>query len=210
MALSTYGEMKTEVAAWLHRNDTTSRIPTFIQFATERLNRNVKSPRLETSATLAFTTGTASLPTNFCAAIAMTNGTTEYKAVTAADMRSIRQGGVRPIYTVYTISNNLIKIYPEDTVSTTFVYSSKLENFVNDADTNWVLQDYPDVYLMAALAEARKYVLDDQRLVAYEQMTIARIDELNRNEMRNFENTATWAKLRDLPVNTPAYDIRFG
>jgi hypothetical protein len=85
-----------------------------------------------------------------------------------------------------------------------------LADFVADSDTNWLLQDYFDVYLMASLAEARKYVMDDSRLVAYEQMTIARIDEINRNELRNFENSASWHKRNDLPINPAAFDIRFG
>ena len=210
MALSTYGELKTEVAAWLHRNDTTARIPSFIQFATERLNRNVKSPRFEASASLAFTAGIATIPANFRAAISLSNGTTEYKAVTAADMRAIQQSGNRPDPNIYTIAANQIRLLPADTVSTTFVYTAKLADFVADSDSNWILQDYFDVYLMASLAEARKYILDDSRLVAYEQMTIARIDELNRNELRNFENSASWDKQQDLPVSPSAFDIRFG
>ena len=210
MALSTYGELKTEVAAALHRNGLADRIPGFIQFATARLNRNVKSPRFETSATLVFTAGIATRPTNFRAAISLSNGTTEYKAVTAADMRAVQQSGSRPDPNIYTIAANQIRLLPTDTVSTTFVYTAKLADFVADSDTNWILQDYFDIYLVASLAEARRFVLDDQRLVAYEQMTIARIDELNRNELRNFENTASWDKQQDLPVSPSAFDIRFG
>jgi hypothetical protein len=210
MALSTYADLKTEVAGWLHRNDTTARIPGFIQFATARFNRNVKSPRFEASTSLSFTAGTATKPANFRAAISLTNGTTEYKAATAADMRAIQDGGDRPDRNIYTIANNLIQIYPADTVSATFIYTAKLADFVADSDTNWLLQDYFDVYLMASLAEARKYVMDDPRLLTYEQMTIARIDEINRNELRNFENSASWHKRNDLPINPAAFDIRFG
>ena len=209
MALDTYAELKTQVAAWLHRNDLTDRIPTFIEFATHRLNRSITSPRMEASTTLSVVNGIASIPSNFRAAVSMTLGTVEYKAITAADMRAMDQGGIRPTYPVYSIVNNQIKVYPAESSSPTFIYCVQLANLVTDADTNWVLQDYPDVYLMASLAEARKFVLDDTRLVQYEQMTIARIDELNRNERRNFEN-ATWYKQRELPVHLPAYDIRFG
>jgi hypothetical protein len=210
MALDTYAELKTQVAAWLHRNDLTDRIPTFIEFATNRLARNITSPRMEASTTLSVVNGIASLPNDFRAAISMTLGTVEYKAITAADMRAMDQGGIRPTYPVYSIVNNQIKLYPADSSSPTFIYSVRLPNLVADGDTNWVLQDYPDVYLMASLAEARKFVLDDTRLVQYEQMTIARIAELNRNELRNVENSATWYKQRELPVHLPAYDIRFG
>jgi hypothetical protein len=210
MALDTYAELKTQVAAWLHRNDLTDRIPTFIEFATNRLARNITSPRMEASTTLSVVNGIASLPNDFRAAISMTQGTVEYKAITAADMRAMDQGGIRPTYPVYSIVNNQIKLYPADSSSPTFIYSVRLPNLVADSDTNWVLQDYPDVYLMASLAEARKFVLDDTRLVQYEQMTIARIAELNRNELRNVENSATWYKQRELPVHLPAYDIRFG
>jgi hypothetical protein len=210
MALDTYAELKTQVAAWLHRNDLTDRIPTFIEFATHRLTRSITSPRMEASTTLSVVNGVASIPSNFRAAVSMTLGTVEYKAITAADMRAMDQGGIRPTYPVYSIVNNQIKVYPAESSSPTFIYSIHLTNLVADADTNWVLQDYPDVYLMAALAEARKFVLDDTRLVQYEQMTIARIAELNRNELRNVENSATWYKQRELPVHLPAYDIRFG
>lgn len=210
MALDTYAELRTEVAAWLHRNDLTDRIPTFIEFATNRLSRSITSPRMEASTTLTVTSGIASLPNDFRAAISMTLGTVEYKAITAADMRAMNQGGIRPTYPVYSIVNNQITVYPAESSSPTFIYATRLANLVTDADTNWVLQDYPDVYLMASLAEARKFVLDDTRLVQYEQMTIARIAELNRNELRNVENTATWYKQRELPVHLPAYDIRFG
>jgi len=209
MALTTYAGLKTEVAAWLHRNDLIDRIPTFIEFATHRLTRSITSPRMEASTTLSVANGTATLPSNFRSAVAMTLGTVEYKAITAADMRAMDQGGIRPTYPVYSIVNNQIKVYPADSSSPTFIYTVQLTTLAADADTNWVLQDYPDVYLMASLAEARKFVLDDNRLVQYEQMTIARIDELNRNERRNFEN-ATWYKQRELPVHLPAYDIRFG
>lgn len=210
MALDTYGELKTQAAAWLHRNDLADRIPTFIEFATNRLARAITSPRFETSVTLAVTSGVAALPNDFRSAISMTLGTVEYKAITAADMRAMNQGGIRPTYPVYSIVNNQIKVYPADSSTPTFIYLSRLANLVNDSDTNWVLQDYPDVYLMATLAEARKFVLDDERLIQYEQMTIARIAELNRNELRNVENSATWYKQRELPVHLPAYDIRFG
>jgi hypothetical protein len=165
---------------------------------------------MEASTTLSVVNGIASLPNDFRAAISMTLGTVEYKAITAADMRAMDQGGIRPTYPVYSIVNNQIKLYPADSSSPTFIYSVRLPNLVADGDTNWVLQDYPDVYLMASLAEARKFVLDDTRLVQYEQMTIARIAELNRNELRNVENSATWYKQRELPVHLPAYDIRFG
>lgn len=210
MALSTYAGLKTEVAAWLHRNDLTDRIPTFIEFATNRLSRSITSPRMEASTTLSVVNGVASIPGNFRSAIAMTLGTVEYKAITAADLRAMNQGGIRPTYPVYSIVNNQFNVYPAESSSPTLIYSVQLTNLVADADTNWVLQDYPDVYLMAALAEARKFVLDDTRLVQYEQMTIARIAELNRNELRNVENSATWYKQRELPVHLPAYDIRFG
>jgi hypothetical protein len=164
---------------------------------------------MEASTTLSVVNGIASIPSNFRAAVSMTLGTVEYKAITAADMRAMDQGGIRPTYPVYSIVNNQIKVYPAESSSPTFIYCVQLANLVTDSDTNWVLQDYPDVYLMASLAEARKFVLDDTRLVQYEQMTIARIDELNRNERRNYEN-ATWYKQRELPVHLPAYDIRFG
>jgi hypothetical protein len=209
MALDTYAELKTEVAAWLHRNDMAARVPTFVEFATARLNRNITSPRMESSTTLAIVNGVAQLPSDFRSIVSMTLGAVEYKAITPADLRAMNQGGIRPTYPVYSIVNNEIRVYPAESSSPTLIYTAKLPALVADSDTNWVLQDYPDVYLMASLAEARKFVMDDARLVQYEQMTIARIDELNRNERRNYDG-ATWYKQRELPVHLPAYDIRFG
>ena len=177
MALDTYAELKTEVAAWLHRNDLTDRIPTFIEFATNRLSRSITSPRMEASTTLSVVNGVASIPSNFRAAVSMTLGTVEYKAITAADLRAMDQGGIRPTYPVYSIVNNQFKLYPADSSSPTLIYVVQLTNLVADADTNWVLQDYPDVYLMAALAEdpveARDLIGTGQELgIAIEEIVL--------------------------------------
>lgn len=51
MTISTYAELQTSVASWLHRADLTSQIPDFITLAESKLNRKLRLRAQETTAT---------------------------------------------------------------------------------------------------------------------------------------------------------------
>src|SRR6056297_685388 len=47
MPLDTYGALKTEIGEWLERTDIVDRIPVFIEFAEQRIFRELRTPNNE-------------------------------------------------------------------------------------------------------------------------------------------------------------------
>ena len=66
MALTTYSELKTSVADWLHRSDLSAIIPDLITIAEMRMNSDLSARDMETTATLYTVAGTktVALPTD--------------------------------------------------------------------------------------------------------------------------------------------------
>lgn len=61
--ITNYGDLKDAVASWLARADLTSQIPTFIQFAHARINRDVRTAAMQVTVSgLTSDTNTIPLP----------------------------------------------------------------------------------------------------------------------------------------------------
>ena len=65
MSISTYAELKTAVANWLHRDDLTSIIPDLIMIGEKRIYRDVRCHDMESSLSSAIASGVLSVPTDF-------------------------------------------------------------------------------------------------------------------------------------------------
>src|SRR5574343_1469860 len=75
MALSTYSELQSAVASWLHRTDLTSQIQEFIRLAESDLQVRARLSQWDTSGTVTVTSGVGSLPSDFASAISLGYGT---------------------------------------------------------------------------------------------------------------------------------------
>lgn len=63
--ITTYGTLKDAVASWLARADLDSQIPTFVQFAHARINRDVRVAAMQATATGTVSdTNTITLPSD--------------------------------------------------------------------------------------------------------------------------------------------------
>jgi hypothetical protein len=65
MSLSTYSDLQTQVANWLARSDLTQYIPDMITLFEAAACRRLKVRPMETTVSLATTSGVASLPSDF-------------------------------------------------------------------------------------------------------------------------------------------------
>lgn len=140
MAIATYGQLKTAVATWLKRSDLTDIIPDFIGLAESNIRRDVRCRAMEQIATGTLAATTLALPTRFLEA------------------RNVALDG-------YPQSNFTIKgelfYFQSSTATYSIDYWQAFEPFAADGDTNWLLTNAPDVYLWAALAEAKTYIEGD-------------------------------------------------
>lgn len=188
MAISTYDELKTAVDSWLHRDDLTARVPEFIQMGESVLNRKLRTVDMETRST--FTTGTTSrfigLPTGFLEMRSMfiqdpAKELIYLPPVVLRDMIVSETDTAEPGY--FTIKDEIeLNCIPSTALSLEQHYLKKYD--IATDSTNWLLTNYPELYLHSALAAAVFFVMDDPRLQTIKSLLSEGIAELNRLEAR--------------------------
>lgn len=179
MALSNYTELKAAVAQWMRRADLTAEIPDYITLAEKKIVKLLKIRGQETETTLTPNSGdsTVALPTDYGSPIALWNtledriklnqvfpdaleyddtpGTPDYWAVDGANIRfDCRLDGAIPFAFRYVKTFELSDVNP----------------------TNFILTEWPDVYLYGALTEGFLAVYDEQRAAVWQGKFQAAID----------------------------------
>lgn len=172
MGLANFGELKTAIADLLNRDDLTSAIPDFVTLLERRVNTEIKfrNRLMEATTTLAYSsTDEATLPTDFLEArtvVWLSNPRVrlEYMTPTQFEDAYTTDTAATPIN--YTIYGTTLKIgpFPNSTVGVSLLYYQKLTELSADGDTNWLLDNHPDVYLYGSAIASAPYLGDDQRL----------------------------------------------
>ena len=85
-------------------------------------------------------------------------------------------GGDTPRY--YTIADGLIQVEGGQPDTFTLSYYRRLLTLAGDDDTNWILQNAPQIYLYSALIEAYQHIKDDTRLVTAARQYAAAVNAL--------------------------------
>lgn len=192
MSITTYSELQSAVAGWIKRSDLTARIPDFIRLAEIRLKSVVDLRVLETTTDLSTTpsSATIALPSDFKSPIALW----------IADINPQEQLGQllpqsmpfnttpnRPQY--WCIDDHTIRFQcpANSTYPIKFRYSQLFE--LSDTNTsNYVLTDFPDVYLFGALFEAADYTQDDKNAGKWNAKFLDAVQRCNNQEASNNKN----------------------
>jgi len=187
MAITNYSELQSAAANWLNRADLSSRIPEFVALAEARINRDVILRMGESNEAVATVIGSRFivLPGGFSEPLALfierASGR-EPLTFVPNRMETVTAQG-EPLYWSIDGSNIALDKPADQVYSLTF---KMLKTFaLSDANpTNWLLTNYPDLYLAATLAEGFGYLMDDEALkwVARYQQTLA---EVNQSEARS-------------------------
>ena len=194
MALATYGDLKTSVAAWLARADLTSTIPDFVTLAHKQLMRDLRGHiRLQKRDTAFSVSGEfVAAPTDFLELVSMYINTSPKTAVTflPSDQMAPFVTSSTPIYVsivgATTPGTEVFRFAPPPQSSTTATieYYSTITFFASDGATNWILTDHPQLYLYGSLLQASAYIGDDPRIplwqAAYSEALMAVKKEGNR------------------------------
>jgi hypothetical protein len=99
------------------------------------------------------------------------------------DMLQMRQlnsdTGGRPTH--YAHIGEQLEVFPtpNGSYSVELLYYQKIPALSDANTTNWLLTDYPDVYLYGALLQATPYIENDQRMPVWERMYAAAIGSIN-------------------------------
>ena len=196
MAISNYTNLQTGIADFLNRDDLTSVIPTFIDLAQGQINRDVRHWKMETTAQQAVGDDYAYMPDGW---LEIKNAQyypdindytkfspLEYLSQNAFDerkMNSENKIGDPKYYTLSALDGSaLMMLFPQPKASNDDrVNLSYLKSFdLGDSNSsNWLIEDFPDVYLYGSLIHAAIYLKDDERLALFSQMYGAAVQRVN-------------------------------
>lgn len=189
MALTSYTELKTSIANYLNRSDLTSVIPDFITLAESKLNRIL---RLRVMQKRVSTTTTADdafidLPSDFLEMVQFfvdsnPNAILDYVNPTEIELNNLQDSSGTPQQ--YTIMGNEIKLnpIPDSTYTLKLSYFGKIPALSNSNTTNYILSNYPQVYLYGALVEAQPYIINDERLPTWLTLYNEAVQLINRDD----------------------------
>ena len=180
MGISTYTDLVTSVANWLHRADLTSVIPDFVDICEANLNRDLRVSQMETSAALTVTAGSATLPADYLASRMILTDASPPKALSYVQPDDwARYGQQNGTSMYYTILGDTVKFAEIGTSSPTLYYYQKIPALVETtAETNWLILAHPDVYLCGTLAASAPYIGNDARLPTWMAQYVASVSAI--------------------------------
>jgi len=208
-----YGTLKADVASFVQRSDVTDVIPTWIRYATAQFSRVLRVPQMETRDTRTLTSEFASVPTDFLEVISVTRDDgKELRYIARPQFEAYASQELTPDPQVFTVEDYQFRFLPAPSVSSpltvTILTYERLADFSADGDSNWLLDEHPDLYLWGTLLFARAWLHDDARLAGIKPL----YDE-GMAYLRKLKVHATGiasAVGTDIPVVARPYNIRQG
>lgn len=188
MALTTYAELKTSIADYLHRSDLDdSTISLFVTLGEARLNRKLKLLESESSTTLTAAAGVqfVALPAGWRETIDMYYSDTKERLVpkTIRQINEYRSQGddpQRPYYASTSGGNINFETVTDQQYTIELDYRVKWD--IETDLTNWLLTEAPDAYLYASLLQAKAYTKKPQDLALWAEGLAVTIEELMQQD----------------------------
>lgn len=167
--VTTYSGLLTTIGDWLNRSDLTTKIPDFITLFEARLNRVLRVPEMEESATLTIADGVADLPADFLEIRHVYADGDVQNEVTPASLSVIRRDYNVPAVVgrplLYAVHEGQLHFGPQpDVTEVELLYYEKIIALSDANETNWLIVSHPDIYLYGTLVMAEAFIWDDERL----------------------------------------------
>jgi hypothetical protein len=185
--ITNYTTLQSEVADWLNRTDLTAVIPSFIQMAEVRFQRDKRCWKLQNRGTFSVSADGQSLPSDFVSLDSWYHDGPVYFGaleIVGADAIGALKGrfGETGVPRFAAIVDGVVRFAPEPdaTYATAMTYWRKASSLSGSTPTNWLLAEHPDLYLYGALAEAAPYLKDDARVAVWKSELEARLNEVER------------------------------
>lgn len=172
MAIVDYASLKTELTNYLHRADAATEYDTWIGIVESELNLELRLRQQLTTSSLTVATDTVALPSDFLQVRNLelaTNPVRPLKYVTSEqkDLYDLKAStGTPRIYDI-SGSNLIFAPQPDQTYTATLEYYAKIPTLPTNT-TNWLVVNFPHIYLYGCLRQAGAYVSDDAKLQSYD------------------------------------------
>lgn len=128
--------------------------PRLLQLAENRINKRMRHRRQITSTTLTFSSGVATIPSDFLEVLHLYG--TNNREMNETSLAVVKKSGSQ--YGYYALDEDSIHVYGYSGDKTMEYYTTIPTISAALTDTSWVLTNFPHVYQEAATFEAAKYV----------------------------------------------------
>ena len=205
MPITTYAELKTNIADFLNRDDLTSVSSTFVSLAEADLNRQIRHWRQEKRSAAEIDTQYSAIPADMLEVIRfyITSGDTRpLELISQSQMldrkfRNLNTSG-QPAY--YAVTAGELEVYPvpDGTYTSELYYFGKTDALSDSNTSNWILEHYPDAYLYGSLIHSAPYLKDDARIQVWAALYQNAIDAINQaSEKAKFGGSGRRMKIRN-------------
>lgn len=193
--ITTYSELQTAIAQWLHRTDLTAVIPDFIALTEEKLNRYLRTKDNQTTLSpTAIVANRVAIPANTVGVQALWLDGYEGTPLMAQSIESVISKGTDGLATVYAWQGGDFLFDGTGTVEGVLYRNIPALSGTNAS--NWVLASHPSMYLFGALAEANLYVKNFDEAAQWNARFQGVLDEVNGNSQRDTLNGPLVARAR--------------
>jgi hypothetical protein len=171
MSLANYGDLISAITAWSGRSDINADVVGLFE---GWANRRLRVRAMEAVTTLAPSSGSVALPSDFLA-IKMVRW--PGNATTGTDLRVLEY--VHPAWfnaaypstpsdtpRVFTIEGSTLYVMPVDDSTLTVLYYQRIPALATNT-TNWLMTAHPDLYLSGSLHEAYAFMLDAEKAILW-------------------------------------------
>lgn len=169
-----YAQLQEDVANWLNREDLADTIPSFIRLAESWLNKSLRVRQMLKRAVAILDEQYITLPSDWLEARNVQLNLTpvrrlEFVTLDQADQIRERTGGAAGPPYFYTISGPQLEVVPspDADVEIELTYYARIPALSDDAPTNWLLTEWPDIYLYASLVHSAPFLRDDERVAVW-------------------------------------------
>lgn len=189
MALATYTDLQTSVITWLHRTgdaDIAAVVPDWIALAEKRINGDLDARLQDTVTTLTTIASTATVasPIDVVNIRSLTvqaspNIVIDYLSPDQFNQQyAFGDTGTPRMYTVVG-ANIYLGPTPDAVYSIQCVYKAQVPALSSGSPTNWLLTNYPQVYLFATLCTSVMYTRDESTTPVWENLYREAIQSVN-------------------------------
>ena len=192
MAITNYTELKSAVADFLNRDDLTSVIPTFISLAEAQMQRVIRHHKMMQRSEAEIDTRYFALPSDWAETVrfhVIGDRTYRLELTSLDDMLQLRQANGNPtgIPTHFAHVGEQLEVYPtpSGTFDVELLYFKDIPALSDSNTTNWLLTDYPDVYLYGALMQSAPYLDDDQRMQVWSTLYGNAVQSINQESKKS-------------------------
>jgi hypothetical protein len=209
MAVTSYDELKSYIAAAMFRDDLEEVIPTFISLAESRIFRELRTWRMKDERTVSLTAGVEYF--NYLSSAreikSITLAGTNPRVLKYIPLDALREkyaGASSGIPLEYSFQENRIIVAPTPSsdMSLSVVYVLIPSPLTDFAPSNLVLQYHPEIYINATMVEAQRFVRNMEQMAVFERAYSQALNSAHK-ESRKFLASGRNAPRQDFTLRIP-------